>query len=457
MISINFLSPPKYLEGMEFMDFQNSNFFDELRRCVRDSLDEFEGQTILTAGVEHDLYTIIEKYTGFRNIELKLESEGNLGVDVAYFSPKHVLNSEGIDFYFSAGQSTLGKWFQQNKGKIFKGEVDYATGKVSGAFADLPVKLYINRFVKETFPMAYLEKYRTTVADVLAACIVHELGHIFGGCMMVAQVSKDNIVLRAAIENLTSTDRVEDRVVIIKDAAKLLDLDDVKDKDALAIASGNAGKGEYLMYFTKMTGQRNTNRCLSLGVPQMTSEVLADAYAIRMGCERGLMPALAILYESRKAVILCTGIWMGVLASIVTIFAFPWILLGSGLIGLFTYGFFWAMFGWILTYFQLQYSWDYNSPHRRFDDAMRQLIAKFKEDKKLSPQDKIKLIKDLDQLLKLNNSMKPLFDNTVVYRTLGYIFNSGSDFKYNEFEHYTQVLANHEINLLGDKLANITR
>lgn len=457
MISLNFLSPPKYLEGLEFMDFQNSNFFDELRRVIRDSLDEYQGQTILTAGVENDLYTIIEKYTGFKNISLELENDGNLAVDVAYFSPKHVLNTEGIDFYFSVGQSTLGKWFQQHKNKIFKGDIDYATGKVSGAFAELPVKLYINRFVKETFPIEYLEKYKTTVADVLAACVVHEMGHIFGGCMMIMDTAKDNIVLRAAIENLKQTERTEDRVVIIKNAAALLDLDDVKDKDALAIANGEREKGDYLIYFTKMINNRNTNRCLSLGVPQMNSEVLADAYAIRMGCERGLMPALAILYESRKVVILESGIFMGVCISLFTIICFPMVFTGLSLAGLAAYTFLWMVFGWLLTYFQLQYSWDYNSPHRRFDDAMRQLIAKFKEDKKLTSADKMKLIKDIDQLLKLNNSMKPLFDNTVVFRALGFIFNGGSDFKYNEFEHYTQVLANHEINLLGDKLANITR
>ena len=190
---------------------------------------------------------------------------------MAYFAPKHVLNTDGIEFYLSAGQSTLGKWFQQNKNKIFKGDIDYTTGKVSGAFAEVPVKLYINRFVKETFPPEYLEKYKTSVADVMAACVVHEMGHIFGGCMMVMETAKHHIGMRPAIEPLQRVERTEERVVIIKNAAALLDLDDIKDKDALAIAEGKGEKSDYLLYFTKMINNRNTNRCLSLGVPQMTS------------------------------------------------------------------------------------------------------------------------------------------------------------------------------------------
>ncbi|ASU03613.1 hypothetical protein RISINGSUN_57 [Erwinia phage vB_EamM_RisingSun] len=456
MIDINFLAPWK-VEGLEFMDFQNRLFYHELRDLFESYIRRDDGKVLLKGSIEEDLYTIIERFTGYKNIKLKLVDWGNFAVDTAYFNPKNILNSQAAEDYFSPTDSTLGKWFAKNRNKAFKGGVDRSTGKVTGAFCDLPVELYINRYLDDTFPEEMVRKYNTDYASLCAGVVVHEFGHIWGGCLMITQAAEDNFVIKAAIEGMRKVTRKEEAVVILKDAAKLLELDPVADKEIIDLIDGKNKEEVTVMYFTKMMTQRNTRRALSLGVPQMTSEVLADAYAIRMGCDRGLMPALAILYSTGRSGIIKTGFYATLIFTVIMqlLTGIPILLLVMGGWSGFLLYFFGMTFIYsLITYFGMSYSGDYNSDYRRYDDAIRQLIARFKEDKNMSSHDKSMAIKELDNYLQIGKTMKPLIDNTVVHRTMGWLFN-GSDFKRNEFEHYSQVLVNHEINLLGDKLGKL--
>lgn len=456
MIDINFLTPRK-VDGLEFMDFQNRLFYHELRDLFELYISREGGKVLLKGSIEEDLYTIIQKYTGFANIKLKLVDWGNFAVDTAYFNPKNILNSQAAEDYFSPTDSTLGRWFAKNRNKVFKGGVDRTSGKVTGNFCDIPVELYINRYLDDTFDEVLVKKYNTDYASLCAGVVTHEFGHIWGGCVMITQAAEDNFVIKAAVEAVKQVTRREEVVVIIKDATKLLELDPVADKDIIEVIDGKNTEQATLMYFTKMLTQRNTRRALSLGVPQMTSEVLADAYAIRMGCDRGLMPALAILYTSGRSGIVKSAMWYSLVSMFITEImtrSITILAIVTGFTGVLLLFLGMTAMLSVLFYIGMSQPGDYNSDYRRYDDAIRQLIARFKEDKNLSAQDRAIAIKELDKYLELNKAMKPLIENTVVHRFLGWLIN-GSDFKRNEFEHYTQVLANHEINLLGDKLGKL--
>ena len=449
MFDIRFLSPP--VEGMEFIDFQNTQFSSELVTLLGQHIVYENEKPILKPSVEEELYTIINKYTGFDNIELELVDWGNLAVDVGYFSPNHILNSKLAEQYLPLKETTLNRWFASNKGKIFKGSIDYKTGKVDGSFKTLPVKLIINKDLSATFPQKYLDKYKVTVSQVLAGCVVHELGHVFGACMTLYETAHDNVILKSAIVGLKESERTEDKVIVIKDAAKLLEAYDKDDKEIVKLVE-NDNQNEYLIYFTKLLEQRNSKRSLSLGVPRMTAEVVADAYAVRMGFDKELIAALGILYTGGFIKILLGSFKTAVLLGVFAIFSTGGAIIYAGL-GPF------ILLSWgiltIASYFDSAYSGDYNAGFRRYEDAVRQLIAKFKEDKSLNSTQKAELIKQLDQYLVTAKKLKPIFEDTAFYRLMGFI-QAPKDFKYTELEHYTQALANHEINVLGEKLGQLS-
>lgn len=454
MISIDFLKSNR--AGNEFIDFQSTRFYDVLSAALEKHISLEDGKAVLLQTVDAAILPIIEEFTGFSNIKVKFETKGNLAVDTGYFSPHHVLNNEGTDQLMGATKTTLYRWFAENKVKMFKGTIDYKTGKVGGSFKTVPVNLYINIFLHETFEPAKVAKYGVPMHGIIAGAIAHELGHVFGGCMMIYTAASDNLVAKAALMHYRKAEREEDRVVVLKDAASILELDPAKVAELQAIAQ-NPTDEAFILYWNKLTVQRNSRRSLSVGVEQMSSEVIADMYALRMGCDKGIIAAISafadvgaitIVINSLITAALTTIILELVLLTPITLFVaasttlVPFIIFSGAVFAV----------SFICAYFGRGYSGVYNADHRRFEDALRQMIAKIREDKNVSPTDKAELVKSVDKMLELSKKFKPWYEDTVIKRTMGWVFNGG-DFKLQEIEHYTQVLANHEINNFSHKLA----
>lgn len=453
MISMDFLS--KSVAGTEFIDFQNDNFYKQMKACFKEHIRQVDGRPVLEPSVEEPLLKLIATYTGFTNITFEFMDEGNLWVDTGYFSPSHVLNNDGVDRYFSTSQTTLYRWYQENKVKIFKGRIDYSTGRVGGSFCTIPIKLGICRYMENYFPAKQVAKYGEPLEGLMAGALCHELGHAFSGCVMLLTLMEDNIVAQAALNAYRNSKRTEDRVVVLKDTATILGLKPSNTEDLLEFAKGENDES-FMLYFTKMTSQRNSQRALSVGVPNMTSEVLADMYAIRMGCSKGIVAAIGTMIDRGIIVPLvenflmsCSMAVLGMYGGIVTL-----TLIGGSYMAIVPIMAFVFSLSFIIGFFNNAYSGVYNADHRRMEDAIRQLIAKVKEDKKMPAKDRADLVKDITVLLDANKKIQPWYEGTALYRTMGWVF-SGSDFKRREVEHYTQALNNHELTVLSEQLKGV--
>jgi hypothetical protein len=457
MIDMDFLVRKEQVAGLEFMNFQNDSFYVTLVSILKEHLSYATKVPVLQKTVQEPLLKVLKDYTGFENINVKFMEDNNLYMDTGYFSPGHVINIKGVEYWLDSTDTTIYRWFTQNKDKIFKGSVDYKTGKVAGSFCTIPLELGINVNVSEYFGVKETEKWKVTTEDLLAGGIVHEMGHAFSGCMMMATAFSDNIVAQASIAAYRNCKRDEDRVVVLKDSATLLGLKTPKADELIEFAK-QANDESFLMYYTKMTAQRNNQRALSVGVAEMTSEVAADMYAIRMGCSKGIVAAVGVLtsrgviasFMSNLLMSTMAGIWLAYAA------ALPPLLLGGVvsapvLIGAMAIGF---TLSFTLNYFAPSYSGVYNSDARRLEDAVRQLIAKLKECKGMPAPEKSKLSAEIGQLLKVLEQNRTWFDNTVIYRAMGWVF-SGSDFKLREIEHYTQALNNNEMTVLAERLKGV--
>lgn len=456
MISMDFLTRGDNVGGMEFIEFQTTDFYRKLSDYLEDQIDH---KGVLSSTGTKGLLEIIKDYTGFSNIKLSFAETGNLSVDTGYFSPNHVLNNAGVDELMKTTQTTLYRWFTQNVDKVFRAGIDYRTGKVSGAFCTVPVKMTINVNLHQTFPSDKIAKYGVPLHGVLAGAIAHELGHVFSGCMMLLTTASDNLLAKSALRHYAEAKNVEDRVVVLQDMRSILDLDKEKISDLQKLAQDEDSK-TVMLYFNKLVAQRNTRRALSVGVERMSSEVVADMYAIRMGCDKGVIAAIAILVDHGCIVTVIESMLVAALLTLLTsLFIIPHLLVGFvyGLIpGVVLAAGTFLMFGFyfLLEYFSRGYSGVYNTDSRRLEDAVRQLIAKLREDKRLDSKQKAELVKEVESFLELSKKLKPWYENTVIHRMFGWLF-SGSDFKAQEMEHYTNVLANHELNIMPTQLSQL--
>lgn len=450
MISIDFLKQSR--AGIEFIDFQTTRFYDVLSACIEKHISYDTGSAVLKDSVSKELLAIVEEFTGFSNINIKYEMQGNLAVDTGYFSPKHVLNNEGVDQLLGITKTTLYRWFAENKVKLFKGTIDYTTGKVGGSFKTVPVNLHINKNLSVTFSPEKVAKHGVPLPGIIAGAIAHELGHVFGGCMMLYTAASDNLVAKAALAHYKEAGRTEDRVIVLKDTAAILELDPAKIAELQTIAE-NPNDDAFILYWNKLTVQRNSRRSLSVGVERMSSEVVADMYAIRMGCSKGIIAAISAFVDIGAITVITNSLLSATILTVLADITFLPMLISSA-----SFTPFFVFSGIVFTtlfvadYFSRGYSGVYNADHRRFEDAVRQLIARLKEDKRISAAEKAELTKDVEVLLELGKTFKPWYDNTVIGRAMGWVFNGG-DFKKQEIEHYTQVLTNHELNVFSIKLA----
>lgn len=456
MIDMSFLVDKDRVAGLEFMNFQNDKFKVALVKLLDEHCPGGASNFVLQKSVEASLLELIKDYTGFENVKINFTDTGNLYMDTGYFSPGHVLNIKGIEGWLTSTDTTVYRWFTQNKDKVFKGGVDYTTGKVTGSFRTIPLELGINVNLTDYFNLKETEKWKMTPVNLLAGGITHELGHAFSGCMMMITQFTDNVVAQASMAAYKRTKRTEDRVVVLKDTATLLGMPAAKADELLEFAKQDNDES-FLLYFTKLTAQRNSQRALSIGVQEMTSEVVADMYAIRMGCERELIAAISVLTTRGVIVSLLSNLMTSVVVAAVTgyIVLIPSMVIASG-VTFIAIPVMCATFAitFLLSYFFPYFSGVYNADPRRLEDAVRQLIAKVKESKGMPSADKTKLINEISQLLKVVEQARPWFDNTTIYRAIGWVF-SGSDFKLREIEHFTQALNNNEMTILAERLKGV--
>ena len=453
MLSMSFLTQPR--GGLEFIDFQNDDFNNKMSGFLEQNIND---NGVLSKDSVKGIKEIIQEFTGFRSVKVDLVEEGNLSVNVGYFSPNHVLNSEAVDIMLKPSQTTLYKWFVQNKDKVFKGGVDFRTGKVTGSFQDLPITLHINVNLNKTFPPDIIQKYTVPLHGVLTGAIAHEMGHCYGGCALMSTIAADNVIAKAALHHYKGQQSVEDRVVVLQDINRLLDLPQTKQEELQALAQ-NEDQSTAILYFNKLANQRNTSRALSLGVETMSSEVIADVYAIRMGCGKEVVAAIGALVDRGCITTVLNALMSGILYTIISGLIMAGNLLvallagipGSVLIGGALLIF---MISTVMSYFMPGFAGVYNADHRRFEDAVRQLIAKIKEVKDMPAKDKELLLTDIEKMLEINKTLKPWYEGTLVKRTIGWMLRGG-DFKKQEHEHFTQVLANNEMTVLAERLKNL--
>lgn len=433
--------------GMEFMDFQNQSFFDELRdyfvTVVRDGKVKELG---------HPLESIIEKYTGFRNIELNLVEYGNLCIDAGYINPHNLFNIDNIEYYLPKNEATLYKWYNTVKGNLMKGTIDYTTGKVGGDYAMLPFRIFVNRNVDSYANEKFLKKHDADFAGFLAGTLVHELGHAFGGIMMVHETVSANFHVRSAIHFLANAKNKEASIAVIKDFNRLTETEfgDLKAVEEV-IASGD--KTAFAVCLSKMIAQRDINNAAGLGVRQMNSEVIADAYSIRMGCDRDLAAGIGAL---RKSDINMRWIYIPVSAAFTTI----WFLVAVGGNAFFTVPALLIVFLFSCGFSALTFfigdlvPGNYNTYYRRVRNILQEQIQRIKESKHLSNAEKSKMLTQALQSLKISEEIKPFFEGTALQRFFGWM-TTGGKFKYIDLEFYTQELISNPVNLLGQSFRNL--
>lgn len=438
MLGIEFLNRSKELrfDGQEFMDYQKGDLFKDLIKLFEKVItpDDRGGYSIdRTNKYIEELKAGIFSETGIK-VSLGGEQIGGVGVDVGFMNPGNLLDVKNAQDFFSANESNIGRAFKRLKTDVLKGWVDTSTGKVGGDFSKITFPLYIDDYVSYFVNKKFLARYNVTMAEALTSAVVHELGHIFTGLLYIYRTVIDPIISTTAIKAIVDGKAYgKERVEIVKEAFKAMDVTQKVNEEDISDFTGD----EFIVYFNKAVGTRDTRRTLSLGTQDRSSEIYADLYAVRMGCPKQFIAQLVGMGElpgygfsfplistacSAIVITACNPV-LGALCGINSIFM-------------------------LLMYFNINLvpGSTYDAPYRRVKTILRDYVVRLNATKGVDPKAKALMLKDAKEMEKIVDDAKPFLEGTWAQRTVGYIFN-GSDFRAQEFEHYTDELIGHTLSL----------
>lgn len=423
MVDIGFLKPPMNVFNCRFggegFNDKNSTFFQSLIGIFEDAYDA-DKSIDLSKPVREQIAAAIKKHTKMKMLVTPTD-DGNMAVDAGYINPGNVLNIKEIEHWLKKGDSKIGEAFKDLKKNVIKGYCNLFTGEVEGDFQDIEFKLYISKNPILFVNNEKLNKYGFTVPEVYAAFVLHECGHAFYGLNAISSTALDNMVMAKMCQMYTGAKDEAQRKAIIFETANVLQ---VSDKGIDPTASLDT----VIVIFNKNVQNRDYRRTLSFGVDRMTSEVMADAYAIKMGGSKALVAGLKSFETGERKLFWTFSLSYSVLMSIfLGLPFFPVLLLTMFLLEVF------AIQGYKLT------SSEYDTPYRRIKNILRENIAEINK-KGIDPAEKKAAIEAARGIEKMVEDEKAFFESTALQRTLGWI-GSGSDFRKADFENYTADLA----------------
>lgn len=445
MLGIGFMTPPAkvglgVINGFEYMEFQEPTVYKGLVELLGRVIQadphgdvKFEWDNTLVAEFED----YILDNTG---ICVKLQDDdsvGNAAIEAGYFSPNHLLNNDGLDSWYDAKHTNSAQAMKTLRADVIKGWVDTSTGKVGGEFSKIEFRMWIQSYIESYVNSKKLAKFNVSPAEALAAIVLHELGHAFTAFLFAFQTALDATFPLAAVRMAVNAKGDVQRAQIIKDSLKAMECSEKLDPKDMHLLETEEG---ITLFFDKALSNRNLRRTLSLGVTSRSAESFADIYAVRMGAGKALIAGLSSMELAMP----------GFMFWFMTLY---WFALGGVIVGMgaaLAFGFTAFMLITILDLgLKLVPADGYDSPYRRLRAILREMIAKIPATKYLNASDKKKAINQCKDLAKQIEESKSFLEGTAVQRLFGWI-GSGSDFRAQDFENYTQELMAHEISLYKD-------
>lgn len=428
------------LAGMEFMDFQKQDRYLKLVEFFKPLIKNMDGVISIDwiKSEQDDLVKLIMEISGIKVKVVEFQRfEGNLGIDSGYLSPNAVLNNKGIDDFVDAKHTKVSQAFKSLNVDVLKGWVDQKTGMVGGDFSKIEFDLYFQTYIDLFINTDKLKKLGVPPENALAVFIIHELGHVWTAFYTVWRNVSDMMMQNNAIRMLSRAEGQREQIEIYKETLKVLEADaKVDDKIVSALDTDEARKA----FFDKAVANRDLRRTLSVGTADRASEVMADMYAIKMGCPKDLVTGLVSLHGTDVFYASTLFVSVGI-----TIFSFSIPSAAMGVV-------------WVLISLFKLYDWlgskitpsaVYDTPYRRIKTILRECVTEFSQNKKMKPADKQQFLAKCKEIEKLVEENKPILEGTAFQRYIGWIC-SGTDFKAQEFEHYTAELVSHNLALYTD-------
>lgn len=401
---------------LEMISQQSTDFFEALTKAVEgiranDQLYKLGVKKFLVCPEVMEIAKDIHKFTNL-NVSFKNGNQVGFATDVILIDANHIFfDQDLIKLYRDNGWSKnlhedIDKVLNQLKAKSVTGGVSLKDARVYGAYAQIPVKIYL--------PVDDMQNASYLTASEVAAVILHEVGHSFNMLELAGRTATTNQVLSALSKVLDGSISQADRVTIYSKAAKTLELDDE--------LTEQLKKSDTPYLLTTVLFDATLRKCKSeLGASVYDTnscEWLADQFAVRCGAGKDLVTGLDKVltkYRQNKEGYEWMNRWQTV------IFAF----FGVTSLLIFTLtplGIFYGTYGilvlWLLLSMQTKKNDIYDKPLSRINRIRRECVDRLKDPELDDDQrrETLQTIEGIDKVISSDN----LPDTLLVCEKLAY-------------------------------------
>ena len=318
--------------------------------------------------------------------------------------------------------------------KELRGSIDRKNARVTGVFSKFLNTVRIGTGLWDVAKMT---------PEEVAATTLHEIGHVFTFIETLTQTVTLNMVLGSATQALAKLDKSEQRVELIYETEKALD---VKLEDAKGLAESRLSSTTFQALFLKATMDAKLHNATGSSTYDMrSSEFVADQFAARHGAARALFTGLDKLNSALGADHrIASGWWVVVEAMKIALIIIQFI--GWPVAAILTYTI-------ILTFSNFE-ARAYDDPGERFKRIRHDLVQALK-DTTLSRTTHERITSDIKFI---DEAIVGVNDHRSVMNWIWIALTPGRRRQYSQmrFQQELEQLVNNDLFLKASQLKNLT-
>lgn len=344
--------------------------FTELKAGDRKSIKDNDAVSTIAAVIKHNTNI---------NAAFILDDYGPC-VEVPVLDKNHPLINELVRNYVDSADGI--KMINNAKDGLARGSVNLKTSKVTGIFTDAPTKIH--------FPVSMIVSSKF-LPEELAAMMLHEVGHLFTYYEFISRTVRTNQVLAGLSKALDHSGTVEEREAILISVKTAMNLSELDTKKLSATNNNRVIEIVVVSNIVKTTESEIGTNIYDMN----TWEYLCDEFATRHGAGRYLVTAFDKLFREfghRSFRSLPGFLCYEAIKLLLLVTLFP-------------------LLGLILIVCDGNGDGTYDEPGARMKRVRNQIVQNLK-DNKLTKDDQLRLIADLeciDKLLKNVNDRRQFF------------------------------------------------
>lgn len=275
--------------SLEFMQFQNDDFFDKLTTCITNIRqdEKLTTKTVFQSGIEEVIFDRLKMRVEIRIID---DPQPNASIGIPAIDKNHVF-VRAFSEYSNDDYGKMISYFDKASDRVGTIDIDKLT--VGGVFSNIPIYLAIH---SGHFNEIFTDRE-------IASTILHELGHGWTYFYYLLHATLCSFISAATATAIVGAKGDKERIVILQRGLRVMGIDGVAVSELLTQTPEQISASMQTLYINSTSS--NLRSATGYGMYEIrAAEQLADWFAVCFGAGLEAATCQEKLYKSSRQITL---------------------------------------------------------------------------------------------------------------------------------------------------------